>query len=86
MNNFVGGEVKLRVSPLSVDNSAKPSVTTHLPSGNQAKRASTQFAVARISATMRSGPPIEGMTMKTGIALSTVGKSRWSGHLAKRPG
>ena len=35
-DDFVGGEVKLRVSPLSVDNSARPSVTTHLPSGSQA--------------------------------------------------
>ncbi len=37
-DDFVGGEVKLRVSPLSVDNSAKPSVTTHLPSGSQANK------------------------------------------------
>ena len=37
-DDFVGGEVKLRVSPLSVDISAKPSVTTHLPSGSQANK------------------------------------------------
>ena len=38
VNNSEGGsgEVKLRVSPVSIDNSIKPFVTTHLPSGNQA--------------------------------------------------
>ena len=41
--DFVGGEVKLRVSPLSVDNSARPSVTTHLPSGNQANKGLGQY-------------------------------------------
>ena len=44
-DDFVGGEVKLRVAPLSVDNSTKPSVMTHLPSGSQANARSTQGQV-----------------------------------------
>src|SRR6478672_669582 len=64
-DGFCGREVKLCVSPLSVDNSAKPSVTTHLPSGSQAKKEWKSGPGKGMSATMRSDPPIEGMTMKT---------------------
>src|SRR5205809_2939405 len=73
-DDFVGGEVKLRVSPLSVDNSSKPSVMTHLPSGSQANARSTNDAFgygAGISATMRSGPPMAGMMMKVARSVDT---------------
>lgn len=64
--DFVGGEVKLRVSPVLVDNNIRPSVTTQLPSGNQAKRGyPTPNFVVGTSATMCSGPPMAGMTTKT---------------------
>ena len=41
-NSFVGGDVNLRVSPVSVDIRFRPRVTIHLPSGNQEKKASAQ--------------------------------------------
>ena len=41
-SDFVGGDVNLRVSPVSVDISARPLVTIHLPSGNQEKKAKAQ--------------------------------------------
>src|ERR1700730_5138124 len=64
-NDFIGGDVKLRVSPLSVDNSVSPLVTIDLPSGNQANAGPKAYrGSGTTSATRRSGPPMAGMTMK----------------------
>ena len=69
-------EVKLHVFPVSIDNSIKPFVTTHFPSGNQAKKDSgaIRHVMAYYSGyltTLRSGPPTEGMTMKVARSLSS---------------
>src|SRR4029453_7682136 len=69
--DFVGGDVKLRVSPVSVDISVRPRVTIHLPSGNQEKKARAQKSGKVTSATTRSGPPMAGITMKVARSFDT---------------
>src|SRR5215510_13526844 len=69
--DFSGGEVKLRVSPVSVDISFRPRVTIHLPSGNQEERAKAQKSGKVTSATTRSGPPMAGIIMKVARSSDT---------------
>src|SRR6186997_3447430 len=69
--SFVGGDVNLRVSPVSVDISSRPRVTIHLPSGNQEKKAKAQKSGKITSATGRSGPPMAGITMKVARSFET---------------
>src|SRR5689334_16396904 len=68
---FIGGEVKVRVSPVSIDAMANPSVTTRLPSGSQASEEQESRLGKGTSATRRSGPPMEGMTMKVARSFET---------------
>src|SRR4030095_7665530 len=67
--SFVGGDVNLRVSPVSVDIRASPRVPIHLQSGTQEKGARARKALAKKygkvpPGTTRSGPPMAGITMK----------------------
>src|SRR5262245_11729144 len=69
--DFVGDDVKLRATPVSVDISARPPVTIHLPSGNQEKKAWAQEYGKVTSATTRSGPPMAGIIMKVARSFDT---------------